>query len=167
MPVRGSAALLSERPFVADMLALLKTGLYGPTFPSPLAGIFTAVYGPAHFFAIFAAEKMMHKRFHKIYAALLLALLFAAHGGQQAHIYREDPLHFAAFSGDLVPDNGATEGVSERCIVDDYYFFPFLEEVQPAHTFYAAVLAVVRAEATHCKCCEALRIAPLRAPPMA
>lgn len=109
----------------------------------------------------------MHKTLHKVYAALLLALLFAAHGGQQVHIYREDPLHFAAFSGDLVPDNGADAGVSERCIVDDYYFFPFLEEVQPAHTFYVCVLDVVRTEATRCKCSEALHTSGLRAPPAA
>ena len=48
--------------------------------------------------------------------------------GAEGHIYNEDPAHFAAFSGDLVPDNGAEQQIVEFCIVDDFHFFPYLLE---------------------------------------
>lgn len=77
------------------------------------------------------------------------------------HIYNEDPAHFAAFSGDLVPDNGADEQVVEFCIVDDFHFFPYLIEVQYAHQFYSEVLAVLLPEATLLQMCgRASRLLP-------
>ena len=86
---------------------------------------------------------------------------------QKVHIYLEDHAHFAAFSGDLVPDNGAAEQVVEFCVVDDFYFFPYLAETQPPHEFYAEVLAVLQPEATRCKCAVEVRRFSLRAPPAA
>jgi len=68
----------------------------------------------------------MHLRLKQCLAAFMLAVLLAAHAGQKVHIYLEDHAHFAAFSGDLVPDNGAAEQVVEFCVVDDFYFFPYL-----------------------------------------
>ena len=73
----------------------------------------------------------MHLRLKQCLAAFMLAVLLAAHAGQKVHIYLEDHAHFAAFSGDLVPDNGAAEQVVEFCVVDDFYFFPYLAETQP------------------------------------
>ena len=70
----------------------------------------------------------MHLRLKQCLAAFMLAVLLAAHAGQKVHIYLEDHAHFAAFSGDLVPDNGAAEQVVEFCVVDDFYFFPYLAE---------------------------------------
>ena len=87
----------------------------------------------------------MHLRLKQCLAAFMLAVLLAAHAGQKVHIYLEDHAHFAAFSGDLVPDNGAAEQVVEFCVVADFYFFPYLAEIQPPHEFYAEVLAVLRA----------------------
>ena len=58
---------------------------------------------------------IMKKR-NKIVAFLLAVL--AAYAGQKVHIYNEDPAHFAAFSGDLVPDNGAEQQIVEFCIVN-------------------------------------------------
>lgn len=108
---------------------------------------------------------MIRLRFQRYFAALLLTILLAAYAGQKVHIYSEDPAHFAAFSGDLVPDNGAVERVVEFCIVDDFYFFPYLIEVQYAHQFYSEVLAVLLPEATHCKCASEPHGFSLRAPP--
>lgn len=101
------------------------------------------------------------------YAAFLLAVLLAAYAGQKVHIYLEDHAHFAAFSGDLVPDNGAVEQVVEFCIIDDFYFFPYLAEAQPPHAFYSEVLAVLLPEATRCKCAAEVLCFSLRAPPAA
>lgn len=101
----------------------------------------------------------------RFFAGLWLAILFTAQVGQKIHIYCEDLAHFPAFSGDLVPDNGAREQVCERCIVDDFYFFPYLEAGFPAHVFYAATLCGVLVETTSCKLAASIRIACLRAPP--
>ena len=101
----------------------------------------------------------MHLRLKQCLAAFMLAVLLAAHAGQKVHI--------AAFSGDLVPDNGAAEQVVEFCVVDDFYFFPYLAETQPPHEFYAEVLAVLQPEATRCKCAVEVRRFSLRAPPAA
>lgn len=109
----------------------------------------------------------MHLRLKQCLAAFMLAVLLAAHAGQKVHIYLEDHAHFAAFSGDLVPDNGAAEQVIEFCVVDDFYFFPYLAETQPPHEFYAEVLAVLQPEATRCKCAVEVRRFSLRAPPAA
>lgn len=67
---------------------------------------------------------MIRKAPKRIYAALLLMILVAAYAGHKVHIYKEDPAHFAALCGDLLPDNGAHQIMVERCIVDDFYFFP-------------------------------------------
>lgn len=68
---------------------------------------------------------MIRKAPKRIYAALLLLILIAAYAGHKVHIYKEDPAHFAALCGDLLPDNGAHQIMVERCIVDDFYFFPY------------------------------------------
>ena len=104
----------------------------------------------------------MHLRLKQCLAAFMLAVLLAAYAGQKVHIYLEDHAHFAAFSGDLVPDNGAAEQVVEFCVVDDFYFFPYLAETQPPHEFYAEVLAVLQPEATRCKCAVEVRRFSLR-----
>ena len=57
--------------------------------------------------------------------------------------------------------------VVEFCVVDDFYFFPYLAETQPPHEFYAEVLAVLQPEATRCKCAVEVRRFSLRAPPAA
>lgn len=109
----------------------------------------------------------MHLRLKQCLAAFMLAVLLAAHAGQKVHIYLEDPAHFAAFSGNLVPDNGADEQVVEFCIVDNFYFFPYLTDAQPPHAFYSEVLAVLLPEATRCKCADELPGFSLRGPPAA
>ena len=90
---------------------------------------------------------MIRKAPKRIYAALLLLILVAAYAGHKVHIYKEDPAHFAALCGDLMPDNGAHQIVVERCIVDDFYFFPYLDAVQPAHSFYCGMLGVLMPDA--------------------
>ena len=109
----------------------------------------------------------MHLRFRQCCAAFLLSVLLAAYAGQKVHIYNEDPAHFAAFSGDLVPDNGAEQQIVEFCIVDGFHFFPYLREIPYAHQFYAEVLAVLLPEATRCKCAPEISFFSLRAPPAA
>ena len=109
----------------------------------------------------------MHLRLKQCLAAFMLAVLLAAHAGQKVHIYLEDHAHFAAFSGDLVPDNGAAEQVVEFCVVDDFYFFPYLDAVQPAHSFYCGMLGVLMPEATQCRRCMPVPGVSLRAPPAA
>ena len=109
----------------------------------------------------------MHLRLKQCLAAFMLAVLLAAHAGQKVHIYLEDHAHFAAFSGDLVPDNGAAEQVVEFCVVDDFYFFPYLDIAPTVHSFYAEMLAVLLPEATRCKLYEQASGISLRAPPVA
>ena len=109
----------------------------------------------------------MHLRLKQCLAAFWLAVLLAAHAGQKVHIYLEDHAHFAAFSGDLVPDNGAAEQVVEFCVVDDFYFFPYLDIAPTVHSFYAEMLAVLLPEATRCKLYEQASGISLRAPPVA
>lgn len=103
----------------------------------------------------------------RFYAGLLLLILLAAYAGQKVHIYNEDHAHFAAHCGDLVPDNGAHEIVVDRCIVDDFCFFPYLDVAQAVHSFYFDMLAVLLPQATHCKFCEPASCISLRAPPAA
>ena len=103
----------------------------------------------------------------RFFAALLLLILLAAYAGQKVHIYNEDHAHFAAHCGDLLPDNGAHQIMVERCIVDDFYFFPYLNAAPPVHSFYSGVLAVLQPEATHCKLCGQASGILLRAPPTA
>lgn len=99
------------------------------------------------------------------YACLLLQILLAAQTGQKVHIYLEDHLHFAAFAGDLLPDNGANERIAERCVVDDYGFFPFTGAAPSVHAFYRSAVGVVRIGATRCKHLSVKRALSLRAPP--
>lgn len=116
--------------------------------------------------SIRVGRKMERTALKRIYGSLLLLILLAAYGGQEVHIYREDPLHFAAWAGDLVPDNGAHERVSELCIVDDFHFFPHLGEVLTAPSFRTEILAVLLPEATRCKAGAEVRLFSLRAPPV-
>ena len=67
----------------------------------------------------------------RLYAALLLLILLAAYAGQKVHIYNEDHAHFSAHCGDLVPDNGAHTIIVDRCIIDDFYFFPYPTSRRP------------------------------------
>ena len=76
----------------------------------------------------------------RLYAALLLLVLLAAYAGQKVHIYNEDHAHFSAHCGDLVPDNGAHTIIVDRCIIDDFYFFPYLDIAPTVHSFYACLL---------------------------
>ena len=87
----------------------------------------------------------------RLYAALLLLVLLAAYAGQKVHIYNEDHAHFSAHCGDLVPDNGAHTIIVDRCIIDDFYFFPYLDIAPTVHSFYAEMLAVLLPEATRCE----------------
>ena len=82
----------------------------------------------------------------RLYAALLLLILLAAYAGQKVHIYNEDHAHFSAHCGDLVPDNGAHTIIVDRCIIDDFYFFPYLDIAPTVHSFYARMLAVLLPE---------------------
>lgn len=102
----------------------------------------------------------------RTYGCLLLLILVSAYAGQKVHIYREDPLHFAAWCGDLLPDNGAVAFVADRCIIDDFCFFPYLTARQYAHVFYAQMLAVLLPEVTRCKAGASVRSLSLRAPPV-
>ena len=106
---------------------------------------------------------MIRKAPKRIYAALLLLILVAAYAGHKVHIYKEDPAHFAALCGDLMPDNGAHQIVVERCIVDDFYFFPYLDAVQPAHSFYCGMLPRRNPQSpSHPVLCRAVRSGGLR-----
>lgn len=109
----------------------------------------------------------MHLRLQRFVAAFLLTLLLAAYAGQKVHICFEDPAHFAALCGDLLPDNGARESVVEFCPVDNYHFFSYLSESLPAREFYAVVLAVLPPETIRCRCVLWTTCLSLRAPPRA
>lgn len=110
---------------------------------------------------------MAQKLLQRIHAALFLLLLLSVQVGWDVHVFTENPLNFAAFSGDLVPDNGADSGVSERCAVCNYLFSSYLHEDTTSHEFYSEVLAVLLPEATRCKCCDTVLCLSLRAPPVA
>lgn len=111
---------------------------------------------------------MARKLYKQFYAGLLLTLLLSVHVGKGVHIYAEDLRHFAAFNRDLVSDdNHVRSGVSERCIVCNFFFSPCLQEEQPAHAFYSEMLVVLLPEATSCKCYDVGRLIPSRAPPVA
>lgn len=97
---------------------------------------------------------------------MLLAILFVARVGQTVHIHTEDPLHFAAYCRNLVPGADDSDcGFSERCLVDDFHFFPFLECAPLLHTLRASILAVLPYEATRCKAGAEALVLSLRAPP--
>ena len=86
----------------------------------------------------------------RLYAALLLLVLLAAYAGQKVHIYNE-----------------AHTIIVDRCIIDDFYFFPYLDIAPTVHSFYAEMLAVLLPEATRCKLYEQASGISLRAPPVA
>lgn len=109
----------------------------------------------------------LSRTYKRFFALLLLAILLSAQTGQKVHIYLEDHAHFAAFAGDLVPDNGAKERIAERCVVDDYGFFPFVEAAAPVHRFYCTAAARVRIAPTRCKRTSIRATVSLRAPPAA
>ena len=111
--------------------------------------------------------KMIRYAPKRLYAALLLLVLLAAYAGQKVHIYNEDHAHFSAHRGDLVPDYGAHTIIVDRCIIDDFYFFPYLDIAPTVHSFYAEMLAVLLPEATRCKLYEQASGISLRAPPVA
>lgn len=108
----------------------------------------------------------MRPRFRSRSALFLLTLLLVAYTGQKVHIYLEDHAHFAAFCGDLLPDNQARESVVERCIVDDFPFYPYLELPQTGPVFHVTLLGVLRPEATRCKSVLRAAYISLRAPPV-
>lgn len=103
----------------------------------------------------------------RIYAGLLLLILLAAYAGHKVHIYNEDHAHFAAHCGDLLPDNGAHQIMVDRCIIDDFYFFPYLNAVHSVHSFYFELLAVLQPQATQCRLSMPVAGISLRAPPAA
>ncbi len=105
------------------------------------------------------------RRITRFYAGVFLTLLLSAQIGQKLHIYNEDHRHFAAFSGDLVADNGAQEQVSERCVVDNYPFFSFLTDTAFTPVFYVQMAAIILPLATQCKQVTKILTLHLRAPP--
>ena len=99
-------------------------------------------------------------------AAFLLTVLLAAYAGQKVHIYLEDHAHFKAFCGALVPDNHARESVVERCIIDDFPFYSYLDMQLPGHMEDVAALGVLRPVATRGKSVFRVAYVSLRAPPV-
>lgn len=102
----------------------------------------------------------------KIYACLLLSILFAAQAGQKVHIYTEDQAHFPAFAADLLPDNGAVEKVADHCIIDDYCLFSCFGPTAFFCSFSCSLLAVLTPRATRCRCDRSAPALSLRAPPV-
>lgn len=105
----------------------------------------------------------------RLYAALLLLILLAAYAGQKVHIYNEDHAHFSAHCGDLVPDNGAHTIIVDRCIIDDFYFFPYLDIAPTVHLCPDAgraaargnPLQTLRAGVGHFAACASRGVAPI------
>ncbi|MDE7123733.1 MAG: hypothetical protein K2N93_05440 [Alistipes sp.] len=102
---------------------------------------------------------------HKCYALSLLVLLLAARGGQAAHIFGEDPLHFAALTSYSSSADETAEQVKDRCIIDDFQLFVFFEAPAPAPHFRGSLLGTLPSRPTSCKCCENPHAPTLRAPP--
>lgn len=110
---------------------------------------------------------MRHSSRISLRIGMLLAILFVARVGQVVHIHTENPLHFEAFCRDLAPRADDSDGgFSERCLVDDFYFFPFLECAPLPHLFRTTLLARVPHEATRSKAAVELLLLSLRAPPL-
>lgn len=99
------------------------------------------------------------------FAGSLLLILLAAIIGHKVHIFTESPLHFAAFCGDLVPDNGAQSGIVEKCVVDDYFFFPCLIAETSATEIRFTILGTHTDLPTSPKLAGNIRYRSLRAPP--
>lgn len=110
---------------------------------------------------------MRHLFRKKGIAGLLLAILLASIVGQKIHIYSEDPLHFRAFCGDLVPDNGARCQVVEKCTVDDFPFFPCLATEATFPGGCAELLGTTVIPPVLPKAASELRTQSLCAPPAA
>lgn len=108
---------------------------------------------------------MVRDALKRVFACTLLLILMSAYVGQEVHIYNEDLTRFAAFSGDLVPDNGAKSEVTALCKVCNYWFFPYLTDTSRAHSFYVADVVRLQPASTSCKLSETVRYASLRAPP--
>ncbi len=102
----------------------------------------------------------------RMYACLLLTILLSAQIGHKIHIFREEPVHFAALCGDLLPDNGAREKVVELCYVDDYCFFTCLAWSLPPLAACSSCATVVRTVAPRCRCIAPPACISLRAPPV-
>ncbi len=117
------------------------------------------------FFLYLRPPMMMPRKARSAVAAFLLSVLLAAYAGQKVHIYLEDHAHFAAFCGDLVPDNQARESVVEQCPVDDFPFYSYLEQPLPEPVFHAVMLGVLYPEATRCANGSREAYVSLRAPP--
>lgn len=110
---------------------------------------------------------MKHTLRKKIYACSLLLILLAAIVGQKVHIYTENPLHFAAFCGDLLPDNGAQSAVVEKCVVDNFCFFSCVCVAMPVFEAHFTVLSEQTYASTSSKQAGDIRLQTLRAPPVA
>ncbi|MFR8223978.1 MAG: hypothetical protein ACLU9X_04745 [Alistipes shahii] len=87
----------------------------------------------------------------------MLAVLLATHAGQKDAYLFGGPCPFRGFQRRSGSRQRPAEQVVEFCVVDDFYFFPYLAETQPPHEFYAEVLAVLQPEATRCKCAVEVR----------
>lgn len=96
----------------------------------------------------------------------MFSVLLAAYGGQQIHIYTEDPQHFASFYGPERADGADDGAFSARHDVDNFCFCPCLAETLSVPEFRAVVLGVLESFATSCKCGAAQRALSLRAPPV-
>ncbi len=103
----------------------------------------------------------------RLYAGLLLLILLVAYTGQKVHIYNEDHAHFAAHCGDLLPDNGAHAFLADKCFIDDFCLFPYVDAGHPVPAFYFEMLAVLLPEPTRCKSGMPVLCFLLRAPPVA
>ena len=96
----------------------------------------------------------------------MLLVLMVAFMGQKIHIFYEDDARYAAFSGDLLPDNGADSHVVAHCDVDNYLFYYCLLDAPMMHQFYVQMLAVVLPQPVCCKQAVAHPTRSLRAPPI-
>lgn len=108
---------------------------------------------------------MVRTAFKRFYAGLLLVILLAAYAGQRIHIYGADPAHVAAHCCDRLSDDDETDVIFERCIIDNYHFFPCLTQAAAGPALYCELLAVVPARTVVCAFVERTRCVSLRAPP--
>lgn len=108
---------------------------------------------------------MKRKALIRLFAGLFVAILFAAHTGQQIHIHNEDHAHYAAHCNNPVSGDETAASVVAKCYVDNFDFFSFLEGAVVAPSFYCGELGVLQPEATQCKHFELASCLSLRAPP--
>ena len=150
----------------APIVRLPASGYVDTTY-IPILGYFCRAVLNGPFLLLSLARKDDTLRTQKTLCGFAAVGLLAAYAGQKVHIYNEDHAHFSAHCGDLVPDNGAHTIIVDRCIIDDFYFFPYLDIAPTVHSFYAEMLAVLLPEATRCKLYEQASGISLRAPPVA